>query len=271
MARINVEDDIETKKEFWKLLPFAQGNRDTAMGMLVRFFRIAQKAYGEGRRMTRAELETEDLACMIECGWAVPADDGFRCKGEDDHFAWYRQKVEAGKKGGRPKKPIPEADSENRPVSAANRPLPPVNPPAPVPAPVPAQKQKTKNAGAIAPADSGDPPGRKSRYSETTRHKMRAFFDAYAQSYRAKYGGPPEGIRDKAVVGRIGNWIEHVAEDRARELAQVYLQIDYRPINEAQHDLWGFIRHLNRIGNALNTGQPVSGIDWAKVFGEKIA
>lgn len=98
---------------------------------------------------------------------------------------------------------------------------------------------------------------------------MAAFFTAYAEAYREKYKSPPEGMRDKALVGKVGHWIESVSESRAVQLVQVYLQIDHRMINDSCHDLWHFFRHLNRIGNALTTGVDPGGIDWEYVFGRK--
>ncbi len=41
---------------------------------------------------------------MIDSGWAVPEQDGFRAKGADRQFAWLIQRHEAGRKGGRPPK-----------------------------------------------------------------------------------------------------------------------------------------------------------------------
>lgn len=119
----------------------------------------------------------------------------------------------------------------------------------------------------VGAPNKSTPAPNKSKFSEDTRQKMRAFIATYSDGYRKKYGGPPEGIRDKALVGKLGHWIESVSEQRACELAQIYLQVDYRPINESCHDLWQFFRHLNRIGLALQTGQEPGGIDWSKVFG----
>lgn len=104
LARINVDDDVEGKEEFWALLPLVNNDRDAALGKLVRFFRLAQKAYGDERGLTIEQIEAKGLGCMIASGWAVVSDDGlYRAKGADDHFAWYRQKLEAAKAGGEAK------------------------------------------------------------------------------------------------------------------------------------------------------------------------
>lgn len=130
MARINFDDDVESQDEFWRLLPLVGGDRDKALGKLVRFFRIAQKRFGHNEVISKEELESQGLAEMIQSGWAVEVGDGYQTKGAAKYFAWYRQKVEAGKKGGRPKQP-----DDNREEPDANRSKAPVNPLALVPVP----------------------------------------------------------------------------------------------------------------------------------------
>ena len=129
---------------------------------------------------------------------------------------------------------------------------------------LPAIRQEEKNLPEeIQP---GVPAPKRTKFSDLTREKMRAFIAAYAKGYREKYQGTPEGIKDKALIGKLGHWIEHVSEVRAINLVEAYLQISYRPFDENYHDLWQFFRHLNRIGVALDTGKDANSIDWSKVF-----
>lgn len=130
MARINFEDDVESQDEFWALLPLVGGERDTALGKLVRFFRLAQYAFGHNAPMTETDLRARGFGVMIDSGWAVSVPGGYQALGAAKHFGWYRQKVEAGKKGGRPK----ETESVP-PLTEDNRTVPPANPLAPAPAP----------------------------------------------------------------------------------------------------------------------------------------
>jgi|GEM_PF-3430608 len=110
MARVNIDDDVEKNDEFWALLELVGGDRDRALGKLVRFFRIAQERYGHGEYMSLQDLESRGLTCMIESGWAIRANSsptdtegamGFRAKGEEKHFGWYRQRCQNGEKQGR--------------------------------------------------------------------------------------------------------------------------------------------------------------------------
>lgn len=120
----------------------------------------------------------------------------------------------------------------------------------------------------VAPAKPPAVP-KKSKFDDATRLKMRDFIARYAELYRAKYNAPPESLHDKALMGKIGHWIESVSSEKATQLVEVYMQIDFKPINDSMHDLWLFFRNLNRIGVALASGQDASGINWGAVFGRK--
>jgi hypothetical protein len=100
LARINFEDNVESQEPFWALLAVLGGDRDRALGKLIRFFRLAQKAYGYDQPMTQEELAQLGFQDMIDAGWAVPVEGGFQAFGAKKHFAWYRQKIESGIKGG---------------------------------------------------------------------------------------------------------------------------------------------------------------------------
>lgn len=136
MARINIDDDLESQDQFWNLLGLVP-DRDAALGKLVRFFRLAQKAWGKGDIVTREELESKGLVCMIDSGWAVLEVGGYQALGAKNHFAWYRQRVEAGQKrspaerdsGGRFAIEPPADDQRN---SIPHQPLAPSLAPAPV-------------------------------------------------------------------------------------------------------------------------------------------
>lgn len=110
-------------------------------------------------------------------------------------------------------------------------------------------------------------PAKKSKYSDLTRSKMRAFIQAYADEYAVRYpGAKPEAIRNSQVIGKLALWIEHYSEERAVQLVRAYMKVDYRPIRESCHDMWLFFRHINRIAMAVDTqGDQV---DWSQVFGK---
>lgn len=289
MARVNTEDGLTADYRFRKLTRLL-GNEDTACGMLNRFWRIAQDFWGQEMTLMPWDIfEGEGFQPILECGLAEKRDDGIYAKGAEEHFAWYLQKCQASKKGVETRKKNREANpgQPEDPFRSTGTPAP-VNPlslPPSLSLSLNTKNYSVGGEGANAPSlalvrsekseleknekTAGDLTAiRRSKLSDTTRLKMRSFIAAYAEGYKTKYGGPPEGIKDKAVVGKLGHWIEHVAEVRAIDLVKVYLQIAYRPFDESYHDLWQFFRHLNRIGIALDTGTDSNMTDWSKVFAE---
>jgi hypothetical protein len=122
VARINFEDDIEAQEEFWALLPHCDNNRDIAIGRLVRFFRIAQGAYGHNEPMTEDELRLKGLECMISSGWAVPVLGGYQALGAEKHFSWYRQRVASGEKRAKSERDEGGKFTSGRPAVASDRP-----------------------------------------------------------------------------------------------------------------------------------------------------
>lgn len=97
MARINVDDDIETRPEYRRLVKILEGNDHEALGLLVNFWRLAQKYWGEGKLVPIEDVETWGFEPLVESKWAVIREEGVYAKGSEERFAWYRQRVQAGK------------------------------------------------------------------------------------------------------------------------------------------------------------------------------
>lgn len=275
--RITIDDDIDHDPRIMTLKCIV-GDAN-ALGYLIGAYRVATKYYVPDRKPIPSKLFKliPWAQPLIDSGVAELTDDGqgiFIIQSEEQ-FGWVIAKHESGKKGGLAKASKALANSgelvanASEPVAEVSEtyPLAPAPAPVPVLAPVILKKeiQETEiQAVADAPALPAFP--KKSKFTDLTRAKMRAFIAAYAKGYEEKYNGKPEGIRDKALIGKLGHWIESVSEVRSVSLVEVYLQISYRPFDENYHDLWQFFRHLNRIGIALDTGKDSNSTDWSKVF-----
>jgi hypothetical protein len=136
VARINVDDDVESRPEYRKLLKLMGGDDDRALGMLVRFWRHAQRLWAHGKLVSSEDMEEWGWQALVESRWAIEREGGFYAIGSEERFAWYVQKVEAGKLGGRRKEPIGSFREPER--TGANRTVPPATPLAPALAPAPA-------------------------------------------------------------------------------------------------------------------------------------
>lgn len=282
MARINIEDSLHAEPAFKRLVRIL-GNEDLAVGLLYRFWRAAQDYWAEDRSlMPEAEFIADGFEPLAPAGLVTKTSSGVKAAGSERQFEWYRKQVvseraaeNAASLGGQARAETALRDEHGRFLPNKVQPEPSATQlyPAALPLPLPLslslkkeEEEKKKNTVAGATASSGVVKKR-SKYSDATREKMRVFIAKYAERYREKYGGPPQGLSDRAVIGRLGTWIEEVSQERATQLVEAYLLVDHRPINESCHDLWNFFRHLNRIGLALDRGGDPAGIDWSKVFG----
>lgn len=170
MARVNIDDWIETRPEFWRLLEITK-NRDEALGKIVRFFRLAQSRYGRGERVTHDDLCLSGLECMIDSGWAKSSGSFFECIESSRMFGWYRAKIMNGKAGGRPKA---GKNSEPNEINEVTKPTDDLANPL-APAPVLVLDKKNTNT-------------HRRRKRSATSALPRSEFDSLAQEYPRSEG-----------------------------------------------------------------------------------
>lgn len=125
-----------------------------------------------------------------------------------------------------------------------------------------------KNSSSAVSAYAAPLP-KKSKFSSNTRSKMQGFIKVYADEYKKKYKAAPEGLRDKALIGKLGHWIETVSQDRACKMVQVFLQMQNKQFERSCHSPWDFFRNLNAIGIAVDVGSESDGRDWDKIYSGK--
>lgn len=144
MARVNVDDELFFDPRF-KALARRLGNEDTATGMCIRLWRLAQKYWGKDHSPIPYDVFClEDLEVMLEVGMAIKTEMGVYVKGSQERFDWYRQKVEAGKKGGKRSTEVRQQAKSKHPLEGRlekskhplEKPEAKMNPPALVLAPV---------------------------------------------------------------------------------------------------------------------------------------
>lgn len=148
MARVNIDDDVESKPQFRRLVQIL-GDDDRALAMLVRFWRLAQKYWGDGELIPMPDIEDWGFGPVIESKWGLVRDGGVYAIGSEERFAWYRQRVEAGKK--RAEGPRDESGQFQRTASGTPAIVPaehqrtpiPDQPLVPSPSPVPIQNKET--------------------------------------------------------------------------------------------------------------------------------
>lgn len=113
MARISIDDELHADRRF-KRLSKALGDEDLAIGMLYRFWRIAQDFWADGELVPYEEFEAEKLNALIDAGLAEEREKGIYASGSEERFQWYVQRCEASKRGVQARKLKTE---EPKPVS----------------------------------------------------------------------------------------------------------------------------------------------------------
>lgn len=100
MARINIEDSIYKDKRFIKLI-LKTGTLESAIGAVFLVWSAAQKYFiSTGEIPFDAWKEQELNDDVIVCGLAYKTETGIKVRGQEEQFAWLRQRSENGLKSG---------------------------------------------------------------------------------------------------------------------------------------------------------------------------
>lgn len=248
MARINFDDDIESQDEFWNLMPLVSGDRDRALGMIVRFFRFAQDRFGECRVVTEAELTQRGLGVMIQSGWAVPnGDAGYQAKDAEDRFGWYLQRKTAGKRrsnGERDDQGQFQRDTSGSPAEE-ERDLVPHQPLALSPAPSPVL--------APAPALSQNEDLPSASKAERPKVETAATWEAYSVEYELRHKAEP--VRNATVNSQMAAFVRRVGKERAPDVAAFFVQHNDYAYVKAMHPVGFLLRDAEKLHTEWKTGQ----------------
>lgn len=259
MARINFEDEIAIDHRFRHLVRKV-GDEDKANGMLLRFWRIAQRYWGQGELVPKKVFELEELHSILECDLAEERPDGIYAKGTEKRFQWYVQKCDASKKGVQARKNSNRDTSAGQPAdhSRSTESSAPVNPLVPTLAPVPVPTQNTKillsegrnrSPLTIKPATPG--PARAGPYP------VNRFIAAYIQAFQAN----PEHGKDTRphVGGKVQGLMRQLLKDypieRLELLIQTYCQMTDPWFKTKGWDFLTFHENIGKIGVALDKGR----------------
>lgn len=234
MARINIEDSLWSDPRFLKLC-IKIGNEMQAIGAVVLAWRLAQRYYCPDRQPIPVDAfeRAEMPEALIETGLAERVDDGVRMCGSDEHFAWWFQRQEAGRKGGLAKAKRPLADAK-REVGGSKQ-----NVPSSSYSFSNSKKEKEKkeeNKVAVA-TTAPNPVG------------------VYITAYKEKYGHRPE------VGPKEGKILKTFAENhpaRWQELIIGYLEMPDSWAVQRSHPVEVLIGKVNEIGRYLATGKVVT-------------
>lgn len=253
MARINVDDGLESRPEYRKLLKLHDGDDDRALGMLVRFWRLAQKYWGDGELVPAEDIQDWGFEYIIESKWGVLKERGVYAIGSEERFAWYRQKCEAGKArsnaprdaGGKFTSGTPSDDQRSDVSAPPKPPLAdiPIQPLSLAPVLVPSLSPSRREEKDLAPRSRKTAPSD----AESPVSKV---WEAYAGAYEARYGEPPS--RNAMVNGQLAHFVKRIPQGESPEVAAFYVR----------HNDSFYVRSMHPVGLLLKDAEKLR-TEWA--------
>jgi hypothetical protein len=242
--RLTIEDSLYADPRFMRFM-VKVGDEARALGCMLIAFRLAQKHWcPEKRPVPSAEWSVSGLPKeIIECGLVEEREGGYYVRGSETQFAWYFQRVEAGKKGGRPKA------GANRKKPGAKRNEPELTGPNPLTLTPSLTLSPTLppvfSEGQNSFADVKNPVG--------------FFIGKYVQAYQKRFGDErarPD-LRGK-VQGLIKRFLEETPLERAVALIETYLSMNDQWFITKGFDFVTFNENVGKIALALDTGKRIT-------------
>lgn len=209
MARISIDDELHADHRFKRLVR-KLGDEDKAVGLLYRFWRIAQDYWGDEMSLIPTGIfEAEEFQILNEVGLAEKEVDGFYASGSEERFGWYLQRCRASKAGVEARRRKLDAEQPEQ-LSRSTETSAPVNPSLRT-APLRSDIAPIKEKRGVTPADAAEPtPGV-------------LVWRAYSEGYRAKYGElPSANAKQYSICKQI---TQRIPANEAPEVAQFYLDL----------------------------------------------
>lgn len=293
MARINIDDSIFTDTRFLKLVVHL-GSMPAALGHLCHAWIVAQRYYlTESRMIPRTAWDAQELhGALIDVGLAEVVGDHVRMKGSDAQFAWLLQRSNAGRLGGAK----PKASDRKRPLTTESGRLTDGSGSKPLSLSLSHkpkiknlksiltehEKPKTGDAGlrpetavAVSPVEAQEKfliPEQPKAAGQGKAESAQWLIAAWIKAFQLRFPGQrPAELSDPKVIGQMRLFARTIENrDRVAELMQIFFQIEDDWFKKRGWAFETFRANLNRIGQARDAGEDVSGsgVNWAKLRAE---
>ncbi len=242
MARINIEETLWSDPRFMRLCVLL-GDEMKAVGAIVLAWRTAQKHWCPDRQpIPRSDFTNAGLPLeLVTSGLAETIGEGIRLRGSDEHFSWWFQRQDAGRKGG-------QATAKRKPATAKRTPTErKQNVPSSSSSSSLSSSSSDSNSGSISlnPSDEVD-----KRPSPASTELNRRIWEAYRQGYFQRYQVEP--VRNAKINANIADFGRRVGEE-APEIVAFYLR----------HNDSFYVRNTHSFGHCLSNAESLR-TQWLK-------
>lgn len=270
MARINVEDSLWSDARFLKLCA-KLGDEFRAVGVIVLAWKLAQKFWCPDRSpiSNEAFFDAGLPEELISSGLALRTEDGIMMRGSEEHFKWWFERREAGKKGGEAaKKSRSEAAEAELHLSSssaiAELHLGSSTAQANHQQKVPSssfsfsgskkRKERKKNTGE-PPEKSGAPENlpQNSAAQKTGRDLVAVYCECWQKTYRSK--------KSPVIMPHHGKMLKDLglrAGAAAEQMIRAFLAMPDTWFVTKRHDIPTLMSNLNAVTQFIETGMMVS-------------
>lgn len=278
-ARVNIEACWWTDPRRSALSRLLGGD-EIADGTAIRAWVVAQEFWKHGRQLIPEVLfhTLVGASHLLGVGLAELREGGVYVRGSSAYLDWVLEKRAAGKAGGKKSAQRPrnakgqlQKTPKQLPSTAqADIQAEPKHVQASVSGSFSVSVSDSKNEESIGRENEVNLPaipGSKDK-KQLAKGKAQAFAAAYVKAYQTRWPGKrPEDLNDGKVRGQMLNWIEDYPLDRARELIQVFFQMETKWFGTKGYDFLTFRNNLNKIAQALDSGHDPDGnsLDWEKI------
>jgi len=272
MARINIEDSIFKDGRFIELCVATGGSRYTALGALAWLWIEAQEYYLKyGFIPDHKWIQTGLPEYLITTGWASRVNGGVEACGQEEQFAWLKQKSNSGKSLSQKKMDSLQNARQKKSDKSLKETLNgcsviterTLNGSEALTLTLPLTLTQFSNSNSNSNSNSEKRKGTENidsanLYSEGLNSQqtdgVNLFIAAYCEAYKIKYGVSPV-ISDQ--VGVVKNIIKALTLKRAIDVIPSYLAMTDRWLVIKRHDLFTMKGNLNAILQFHETGMEV--------------
>jgi len=249
VARINVEDKLHADPRF-KRLTRRLGNEDQALGLLVRFWSVAQRHWIKEELVPERDFIADGFEILFELGFAEPHEDGFYAKGARREFEWLRGNSKGGKSSAQTRI---EKYGTAIPFNARNRSKTEVT-----------SKSTEVSTEPLSLSLSPSPSqkiysvGERASHASVKKGKVLKSRDAgqvvtaYCDAFKSRYGTRPE-LSGKA-IGILNRMAKDFGSDRASDICQCYLQMNDHWFETRCHDVETLWCNVTKVAASLDRG-----------------
>lgn len=262
MARINVEDILWSDTRFMRLC-IAMKDEARAIGYMVLAWKLAQKHWcPEKSPIPKADFVKNHLPIeLIECGLAIETEQGVKMCGSEQHFAWWFQRSEAGKRSASSRKEEhgssqPNSNGRSTAVDGTSTPL--------RTSISSSSSSSSSNSKTLInnretppeklPEKTASPPAVK-----TAGQNVHFLLGVYIKAYQDRFGvRPDDSGKTRGILQRLN---KDYHTDKLADMIQVFCQMNDTWFETKQFDLVTFENNLNKVLYALGKGNEYSSVD----------